>query len=177
MEDTKEGWLPVDELSRETILSSIQPELEANANTSWFCNHPSASIPIDTGTHPPVYHRPYEVPFALKPLVTEKIQDLLKRGIIRRNSRACRWNMPLLVAPKKDALGRKTGIRVCLDTRRLNPLIPEDSFKVPLIRDIFTKTSGFGWHLPPMVELICLREVLHRELNHPELRWSIIPPK
>lgn len=157
--DTQQGWVPLDPNSREMILEAIRPEIETNSATQWFCTHPSAVIPIDTGDHQPVYHRPYEVPHALKPLVTEKIQDLLRRGIIRANSKACRWNMPLLVAPKKDLLGRKTGIRVCLDTRRLNPLIPEDSFKVPLIRDIFAKTAGFT-----CASLIDLKEGYHQFL-------------
>src|SRR3989338_381244 len=79
----------------------------------------------------------------MKPLVKENISELVQRGIVKRIPANTPWNMPLLVAPKKDAEGRKTGIRVCLDTRSLNEIIPIDSFKVPLIRDIFSKVACF----------------------------------
>jgi len=159
MKEAMEGWVPLTESIRQEILTAIKPEVFANSQTGWFCSHPSAKIPIDTGSHPPVYRRPYDVPYALKPMVTAKIQELYQRGIIRHSRRACRWNMPLLVAPKKDPSGRKTGIRVCLDTRLLNPLIPEDTFKVPLIRDIFTKVAGFQ-----CASLIDLKEGYHQFL-------------
>ena len=152
-----ESWVPADSEHRAKLMAEIQEEIHANGKTKWFCSHSSAEVPILTADHVPVFRRQYEIPVSMKPLVKEKISELVQRGIVKRIPANTPWNMPLLVAPKKDAEGRKTGIRVCLDTRSLNEIIPIDSFKVPLIRDIFSKVAGFQ-----MASLVDLKEGYHQ---------------
>ncbi|MEZ0209070.1 MAG: RNase H-like domain-containing protein, partial [Candidatus Paceibacterota bacterium] len=153
------GWIPLSGKDQATIADGIQDLLDANKSTKWFCSYPYAKIPIKTGKHAPIYRRQYEVAEALKSAVSKKIKELLERGIVRYSSPRCPWNMPLLCAPKKDENGNKVGIRVCLDTRALNQIIPEDTYKVPLIRDIFKRVAGFA-----CASLIDLKEGYHQFL-------------
>jgi hypothetical protein len=52
------------------------------------------------------------------------------------------WNSALLIAPKKDIGGNRTGWRVCIDPRHINLLIPDANFPLPLIREILEKLAG-----------------------------------
>ena len=52
------------------------------------------------------------------------------------------FNNPLLIAPKKDAVGQKTLHRVCLDPRLLNKLLDDDTFPMPLIWSFFIRIRG-----------------------------------
>ena len=56
---------------------------------------------------------------------------------------SCRFNSPLLVVKKKDEHGQMTGIRVCLDVRKLNKyLIENDRFQIPHIPDMLATLAG-----------------------------------
>lgn len=151
------GWIPLPQEQQQFIRDNIEDLLEINKSTRWFCSYPHAVIPIETSDHAPIFRRQYEVANALKKAVSDKINELHTRGIIRLSNPRSPWNMPLLCAPKKDEQGNKIGIRVCLDTRALNEIIPEDTFKVPLIRDIFKKVAGFT-----CASLIDLKEGYHQ---------------
>ena len=90
-----------------------------------------------------LYRRQYPVAQKLWSRVDEVIQRWLSSGRIAYAPRDCRYNSPLVVAPKKDENGTMTGIRVCLDTRVLNSmLLDSDRFPIPNIRDALDVFSG-----------------------------------
>lgn len=58
-------------------------------------------------------------------------QWIVEKGIIYK--RRSNWSFPLLGAPKKDLEGIKTEIRVCWDGRKLNTLLKDSQYTMPLI--------------------------------------------
>ena len=109
-----------------------------------FCTHPGSQVEILTENQKPVFRRQYPIPRALQEAVTDQIQRWLHTNRIRRADPSTQWNLPLTVAPKKDLLGHKTAVRVCMDTRSLNEILPDDNYPIPRISDLFEKISGFA---------------------------------
>ena len=84
-----------------------------------------------------VYAAPYPIPQALHSTVDECIQRWLQQGRITLAPKNCPFNSALLAVKKKDEHGRMTGVRVCLDVRKLNMyLVENDRFQIPRINEM-----------------------------------------
>ena len=150
LSETKE-W-PEEDLiessSRQDLLKGLEQVIEDNQAIPLgaFCSHPSARILIDTGEAQPVYRRQYPIPAQLYEKVDEQIKKWLDGKVITEASPGNRWNLPLLCVPKKNDQGQKSydKVRICLDTRTINALIPEDKYLVPVITTLFKRLEGFA---------------------------------
>lgn len=135
------------ETDRQRFLDGVSSSIQANKQIlpTSRCTHPEAVITVDTGQTAPIYRRQYPVPVSLHSKVTEQILKWQDNGVVVEAPPGNRWNMPLLVAPKKDSQGNKTfeKVRVCIDPRPLNQVIPDDDYPVPIITDIFKRHQGF----------------------------------
>ena len=132
-------------INRSSILNRLSSILTINENLTGFCNLPESvmSLNPDPAQLHRLYRRQYPVAQKLWSRVDEVIQRWLSSGRITYAPRDCRYNSPLVVAPKKDEFGKMTGIRVCLDTRVLNSmLLDNDRFPIPNIRDALDVFSG-----------------------------------
>ena len=112
---------------------------------SSFCNLPESTVKliIDSNKVNSLRSKQYPIANTLYPYVDEIIQRWLSSGKICLAPPNCQFNNPLTVAPKKDADGKMTGIRVCLDTRKLNEaLIVNDYFPIPPIRSTLETFAG-----------------------------------
>ena len=89
------------------------------------------SMQIETGDHPPIRQRPYRTPWSQKSLVEEHIGSMLEADVIKES--ASPWASPIVMVPKKD--GTK---RFCVDYRKLNRVIKQNSYPLPNIDDILT---------------------------------------
>ena len=129
--------VPSNEL--EEILSGISQVIEQNLQISneGFCSFPDSQVHILTGDQKPVFRRQYPIAQAFHQAVTEKIDKWLRTNRIRKAHSSTQWNLPLTVAPKKDLLGQKTAVRVCLDPRAINSILPDDNYPIPRISDLF----------------------------------------
>jgi hypothetical protein len=127
------------------LMEQVAPELEQNAAIppTSLCTHPSAVVRLPMSDDEPVYRRQYPIPHALKPVVDEKVAEWRSHGTITRAPAASPWNSPLLVASKKDADGRKSAHRVCIDPRAINTKLKDSAAMIPLILALFTLLSGF----------------------------------
>ena len=123
----------------ENILKQLQPLIEKNKSLSEdsACTNPMAIVRIPTMAHGPIFKRQPSVPLALRPLVDEKIDELLRKGVIEQVSGNCDYAHPLVIVPKTTVNGMVTAIRMCIDPRLLNPLIIAPPYEIPLIDDIF----------------------------------------
>jgi hypothetical protein len=110
-----------------------------------FCSLPEAVVHLNTGDASPISRRQYDIPFKIAPLVSQQINEWLAKGKIVPAPHQCAWNQPILAVPQKDLQGQKTKIRVGLDPRPLNKILPDDRFPLPLIRDIFDNISGMQY--------------------------------
>jgi transposase InsO family protein len=119
-------------------LDTLSPELRRfDSLDGSFCNHPLATVYLDTGDDPPINRRQYRIPHAHHPAVTATVQEWLASGIISPAPPGCLWNQPILAVPKANG-----GTRVCLDPRPLNNILRNgDNFPLPLIQDIFEHVS------------------------------------
>ena len=107
-----------------------------------FCNMQDAIVFLDTGNHPGLIKRQYPIPHSIQPHVTEQVEKWLDEGIIKKAPYTTKWNSPLIAVAKKDADGNRTKVRVVLDPRHINELIPSVNFPLPLIREVLEALSG-----------------------------------
>jgi hypothetical protein len=87
---------------------------------------------IETGDARPIKRNPYRTPHALKPVVDEHIDDMLKRKIIEPSMSP--WSSSIVLVQKKS---KDWGIkyRFCVDYRALNAVTKPDAYPIPNIVD------------------------------------------
>lgn len=79
--------------------------------------------------------QPYRrVPAPLERLVDDKINNLLKQGIIEEVNGVSKWVSPLVIAPKGD-----NDVRVCVDMRRANMAVERENHPLPTMDDFLTQ--------------------------------------
>lgn len=88
----------------------------------------TVDIPIKHEVKPVT--QPYRrIPVPLEKAVDEKIDSLLKQGIIEKANGPSKWISPLVVVPKKD------DIRICVDMRRANEAVERENHPLPTFED------------------------------------------
>lgn len=81
----------------------------------------------------PVKLKPYRIPEALQAEMNRNIQEMLDSGTIGESNSP--WNLPVFLVPKKTIEGKKK-FRLVVDMRRLNELIVQDVYPLPLIDEL-----------------------------------------
>lgn len=81
----------------------------------------------------PIFHRAYQMPFALKPKVKLELSKMMSDGIITKVNFS-RWASPIVVIPKKNC----NSVRICVDLKKtLNRVIDSEHCVLPLSEDIY----------------------------------------
>ena len=130
---------------RNALLQQLAEPLAVNERITGFCNIPETIVHlrIDPALENSLYTKQYPIAHALYDPADKVIMRWLNTGKICFAPPGCRYNNPLTIAPKKDENGVWTGIRVCLDVRRLNKaLIVGDKFPIPHIRNVLESFAG-----------------------------------
>jgi hypothetical protein len=144
---------------------SIELNLRKNANipTSSHCPVPEMEVHLSVPPGTILFRRPR--PFAQKqiPIFDEAIAKWKKDNVITLAPAGNPHNNSLTLAAKKDAEGKKTLWRVCLDPRPLNKHLPDDNYPLPLITDILHRLSGNA-----IFSTIDLTQAYHRLPIHEE---------
>ena len=83
---------------------------------------PLLEVEIDTGDSPPITQKPYTLPLKHTKWVQRELEILEKAGAIVRS--VSPWASPIVVVPKRTALGEPPKQRLCVDCRALNSLLP-----------------------------------------------------
>lgn len=85
----------------------------------------------------PRFHRPRQIPFALKEPVEQEFKRLETTGILKRVTHSD-WAAPIVSVPKKD--GR---VRVCGDYKvTVNPSLDIDQYPLPKAEDLFATLAN-----------------------------------
>ena len=84
---------------------------------------------IETQDHPPMFLKPYHIPWSIEEKVERKISELLEHGIIVECSSA--WNSPIVPIRKKNG-----DLRLCIDYRKVNSVTTKKSFLTPDFQQI-----------------------------------------
>ena len=90
---------------------------------------------IPTADANPVKQAPRRVPHALRPVVEEQVESMLRSEIIRPSTSP--WASPIVLVKKKDG-----AYRFCIDYRKVNSLTVKDSFPLPRIDDTLDVLGG-----------------------------------
>ena len=132
------------------FIKGMNSELQINNSipAGEFCSLPESvvhlGIPQD---HPGVFKRQYPVPHKMRPYLDKQVQEWLDTKVIEEVKHHSKWNSPLLaVVDKVDPVSKEIlKVRVCLDPRHLNMLIPSVNYPIPLEREIFEALSGSNY--------------------------------
>ena len=84
---------------------------------------PLITMEIETGDSPPVCQRPYNLPLKHIDWVQKELNTLEKAGVITRS--VSPWASPIVIVPKRMALGEPPKKRLCVDYRVINSLLPK----------------------------------------------------
>ena len=84
---------------------------------------------IETMDNPPILSKPYRIPRSVEQEVEEKIEELLKHGIIVECSSS--WNSPVVPIRKKNG-----DLRLCVDFRKINAVTMKKNFFTPDLQQI-----------------------------------------
>ena len=84
---------------------------------------PLITMEIETGDSPPVCQRPYNLPLKHIDWVQKELNTLEKAGVITRS--VSPWASPIVIVPKRTALGEPPKKRLCVDYRVINSLLPK----------------------------------------------------
>ena len=90
---------------------------------------------IDTGESPPIYLSARRIPFVLRGLVDDMIEDMLAQNIIQPSHSP--WASPVVLVKKKDG-----SMRFCVDYRCLNSVTKRDVHPLPRIDATLDALSG-----------------------------------
>ena len=141
---TAEESTPAFRAARDHFLTSIHSALEGNKAVPFTaaCTLPESIVYLETPPDKAVYRRQYTVANRMKEPMSAVINQWLADGVIELAPVDTTFNTPIFPIPKKDPTGKKTLCRPCLDFRPLNALLPDDTFPLPRIGDIFTALAG-----------------------------------
>ena len=93
---------------------------------------------IDTEDEKPIKQRARRLSVKEKELEKEHIEEMLKKGIIRRSKSP--WASSIVFVPKKGG-----EIRFCVDYRKLNGITRKDNHPLPRIDEMLDKFEGSQW--------------------------------
>ena len=110
---------------------------------------PLIGMEIDTGDSPPVTQKSYTLPIKHATWVQKELEILEKARVIVRS--VSPWASPIVVVPKRTALGEPPKRRLCVDYRAVNSLLPP-------MKKVFSKAKGVLTLIPlPKIDEIYAR--------------------
>ncbi|XP_063904716.1 uncharacterized protein K02A2.6-like [Zophobas morio] len=99
----------------------------------------SLKIAIDEKI-PPLAQTGRRIPFQLRPLVKEKLRELIESDIIEKVNEPARWVSPVVCTTKKNE-----ELRMCVDMRAANEAIIRERHPIPTINDLILSLNGSKW--------------------------------
>ena len=88
----------------------------------------------------PVVNPPRTIPAALRDRVKTELEDMKKRGVIRKVEEPTDWVSSMAIVEKPDE-----SLRICLDHRNLNKAIKREHFQLSTLEDITTRMTNAKW--------------------------------
>ena len=110
-----------------------------------------ADLKVEEGCQPS-FHKPRQVPYALRPKVEAELTRLEEDGILSKVEYS-EWATPIVPVVKRNG-----SVRVCGDFKiSVNPVLLAEQYPLPRIEDIFANLAG-GKHFSKLD----LRQVYHQ---------------
>ena len=130
---------------RDKILSHISSLLKANESITGFCTADGSVVELTVKAEDEhhIFTRQYRTANSLVQAVDDCLKRWFDEGRIELAPQGCKFNSSLLPVMKKDDKGKMTGVRICLDVRKLNKYIVEDDrHEIPHIPDVLATLAG-----------------------------------
>ena len=89
-----------------------------------------------------LFKRQYPLSQMEKSVISKKVEDLLKNGLIRKSESLHGFASPTVLPPKKNELGEIVDWRMCGDYRELNLITLTDPYPLPTPEEIFDCLGG-----------------------------------
>ena len=86
----------------------------------------------------PVVNPPRTVPAALRDRMKEELDDMGRRGVVRKVEEPTDWVNSIVENPNGS-------LQICLDPRHLDKAIKREHFQLPTIEDITTHMANAEW--------------------------------
>lgn len=86
----------------------------------------------------PVHQPPYRVSHRERQIIQAQVSDMEKQGVVKPSRSA--YASPVVLVRKKN-----NEWRFCVDYRKLNELVKDDPYPLPLIQDILSYLNGCQW--------------------------------
>ena len=107
------------------------------AHSNLFSDRPRATNVaehhIDVRQAEPIRQSPYRIPQASKQEFDQEVRRMIDMGVIVES--CSEWASPVVVVPKtKD--GKRDGVRICIDFKKINALTKFDAYPLPRIEDL-----------------------------------------
>ncbi|UYV76807.1 hypothetical protein LAZ67_14002077 [Cordylochernes scorpioides] len=109
--------------------------VEQTPKIDWACRCLRDRSNDELGRNQVISLRPYRTPYAYQKEIQDQISQLLKHDIITRSSSP--YSSPVTLVRKRD-----NTMRLCIDFRRVNELVPSDLHPLPLIETSMKKTRS-----------------------------------
>ena len=88
----------------------------------------------------PVINPLRTIPAALCDRVKEELDDMEKRGVVRKVEEPTDWVNSMAIVEKPNGT-----LRICLDPKHLNKAIKREHFQLPTIENITTRMANAKW--------------------------------
>src|SRR5256885_714638 len=128
---TESQWKRVEELLRKNEDIFIKDKYEVGRTN--IVKHT-----IDTGDEKPIKQRARRLSVKEKELEKEHIEEMLKKGIIRKSKSS--WASSIVFVQKK-----RGEMQFCVDYRKLNKITKKDNHPLPRIDEMLDKFEGSQW--------------------------------
>lgn len=157
-------------LEQANFHAAIEPYIKANAQIpkNSFCTVPQSVVRLETPANVTSHRPQYPLPEAAMDEVKRTVDEWLADGTIEPAPSFSAWNSPLTSAQKKDAAGNKVKLRLCLDPRHINQLLPDNRYPIPVIKQIFHTLKGSS-----IFTTLDLKSAFHRFMIHPDDRHKL----
>lgn len=88
----------------------------------------------------PIKLKQFRIPYALTDVLAGKIDEMVENDLIEESNSP--WNLPTFLVPKKPGKDGKRKYRLVTDMRKLNDLIVQDAFPLPVIDEVLGRLGN-----------------------------------
>ncbi|KAK4519292.1 Methylcrotonoyl-CoA carboxylase beta chain, mitochondrial [Mucor velutinosus] len=161
-------------------MSNIQDAIDENQRIKpgTFCNVPESEIIIPIKENVDYYVKQYPIAHHAMPEIEKQLNEWLDAGIVEQCRPNGLFNSPIIAVSKKDNDGKPTKTRVCMDVRRINQHMPNNTNQFEIFTrikqkgTIFSKRKNLGHEHFVFCHCELIKEVLRR-LTHANLKIGV----
>ena len=167
-----------DQTSNPNVMQRLQSHIKRNQAIpeNAKCSFPNCDVKIPAKPEMTAYVKQRPVSQKTEQIISDKVEEWYKQGIIIDSIPGCPYNSRILAAKRVVADG-SIKWRVCIDFRKLNRIsLPNDKFQLPRVDQIMYAMQGSS-HFATMDISQCFPRYPIAEEDRPKIICQIITKK